>query len=81
MHEFDFVGLQTIPEWVRSCGGRVFVDAAGDVWCVSERRTSPEGDATSLVFMAQHAARRVRVFPRNWASLSDAELEAISWRR
>ena len=82
MHEPDVLGTEAVPEWVRICGGRVFVDTAGDVWCVSERRcSSPEGDVSCLVFMAQHAARRVRIFPRNWASLSDEELEAVSWRR
>ncbi len=61
---------------------RDFVDADGTRWHVSER---PFADydrrrGVSLIFASDAAVRRVREYPENWFSLSDAELIALSWK-
>ncbi len=55
----------------------------GDLWTVYERppddvdrRQSP-----SLVFESRSAIRRVRNYPAEWRSLSDAALTRLSWSR
>jgi hypothetical protein len=60
---------------------RVFVDADGIRWQVSER---PFADydrrrGLSLIFASDAAVRRVREYPANWFSLSDEDLSALSW--
>lgn len=61
---------------------RVFVDAEGTRWQVSER---PFADydrrrGLSLIFASDAAVRRVREYPDDWSSLSDEELIALSWK-
>ena len=61
---------------------RVFVDADGTRWQVSER---PFADydrrrGLSLIFASDAAVRRVREYPGNWHSLTDDELIALSWK-
>jgi hypothetical protein len=61
---------------------RVFVDADGIRWQVSER---PFADydrrrGLSLIFASDAAVRRVREYPANWFALSDEELSALSWK-
>lgn len=61
---------------------RVFVDDDGTRWQVSER---PFADydrrrGLSLIFASDAAVRRVRKYPPNWSTLSDAELIALSWK-
>jgi hypothetical protein len=60
---------------------RVFVDADGTRWQVSER---PFADydrrrGLSLIFASDSAVRRVRQYPANWFLLTDEELSALSW--
>lgn len=60
---------------------RVFFDADGTRWHVSER---PFADydrrrGLSLIFASDAAVRRVRDFPPDWHSLDDEELLALSW--
>jgi hypothetical protein len=51
-------------------------------WHVTERdaRRDPgaHGDRC-LVFASDYAVRRVWIFPPTWRSMSDGELEALSW--
>ena len=52
----------------------------GDTWLVYElplafdRRSSP-----SLIFEHPASVRRVRNYPADWRTLTDAELVALSW--
>ncbi|HVE78705.1 MAG TPA: hypothetical protein VNA89_07580 [Gemmatimonadaceae bacterium] len=59
---------------------RHFPDNEGTRWRVYERRNADE-PASSLYFESTHAVRRVRRYPAGWDSLSDAELERLSWGR
>jgi hypothetical protein len=62
---------------------RQFYDAAGVRWCVFEAPTYCEDGTTrpgGLFFESDAAVRRVRDFPAHWRTLTDAELEALSWR-
>lgn len=61
---------------------RIFVDADGTRWQVSER---PFADydrrrGLSLIFASETAVRRVREYPAAWFLLSDEELSALSWK-
>jgi hypothetical protein len=61
---------------------RVFVDADGTRWQVSER---PFADydrrrGLSLIFASESAVRRVREYPADWFLLPDEELSALSWK-
>jgi len=72
------------PARARSAAGteRVFVDAEGTRWHVSERPFADydRRSGLSLIFASESAVRRVRVYPENWPSLSDVDLLALSWR-
>ena len=68
--------------------GRLFVDSAGVEWEVyDESRWSitwaldweypPQVDNPGLLFDSSLGRRRVFPCPRNWQSLSDAELEVL----
>ena len=61
--------------------GRLFRDSEGEWWCAYERSAGVQNaePERSLVFESMAAFRRVRRFPGNWMTLSDAELEAMSW--
>lgn len=61
---------------------RVFMDADGTQWRVSER---PFADydrrrGLSLIFASDSAVRRVREYPAHWLHLSDDDLIALSWK-
>lgn len=74
----DAERLRTEP----SGAERVFIDADGVRWRVTERSFS-EYDrrrGLSLIFASDNAVRRVRNYPPNWVKLSDAELAALSWK-
>jgi hypothetical protein len=60
-----------------------FVDANYILWRVFERdaRNDPGRRAEHcLIFSCPDAVRRVWKYPEAWRSLSDAELEALSWQ-
>jgi hypothetical protein len=59
---------------------RHFPDGNGTRWRVYERLGADEA-RPSLFFESTHAVRRVRVYPTTWHTLSDAELERLSWER
>lgn len=62
---------------------RTIVDALGRVWFVREM-PAPSYDrrgARTLVFVTDEVMRRVREFPSDWQSLSDAELYELSLHR
>jgi hypothetical protein len=57
---------------------KLFID--GMPWLVYELpSTFDRRHAPSLVFESEQAVRRVRTYPADWRSLSDAELWALSW--
>lgn len=61
---------------------RIFTDADGTRWQVSER---PFADydrrrGLSLIFASDSAVRRVREYPADWFLLSDEELSTLSWK-
>ena len=59
---------------------RVIVDDDGRIWTVEQLR-APSTDPTqdqSLLFTTDNVMRRIRRFPENWHSLTDAELYALS---
>lgn len=66
-----FVGLDGV---LRTRQVRHF-KAAGQDWTVYEDSTAER----ALIFETDRIARRVRVYPANWAELSDYELDALSW--
>lgn len=60
---------------------RTFTDDGGHTWLVTEQPYS-EYDrrrGSSLIFSSELAVRRVRDYPRDWYTLSDAALLALSW--
>jgi hypothetical protein len=61
---------------------RSFTDALGQRWLVSERPFSEydRRSGFSLIFSSELAVRRVRNYPIDWFTLSDADLAALSWR-
>ena len=79
------MGLPRGSEVPRKNPQRVRVVAATDGrhWIVSEV-PPPQGDAAesgSLIFVSNHAMRRVRDYPSDWYEWSDADLVAVSLRR
>jgi hypothetical protein len=60
-------------------GRRVFAD--GVLWFVFELPPTPydRRQSPSLVFESDATVRRVRNYPANWRTLTDAELLALSW--
>lgn len=67
----------------RRRGGVLFRDRCGSLRCVHEgqrlKDQPPQGPY--LIFESTHAVRRVRTIPPNWRTLSDADLEVLSWQR
>ena len=62
---------------------RSFIDGQGVQWRVSERpvrRTPTEPARACLFFEAPHIIRRVCEYPTDWRTLTDVELERLSWR-
>ena len=61
---------------------RSFTDDLGQQWLVSEQPFSEYDRRTglSLIFASELAVRRVRDYPSDWFTLSDADLAALSWR-
>lgn len=55
----------------------------GEVWVVYERAAGADdrNRAPSLVFECRSAIRRVRDYPADWYTLSDAALRTLSWTR
>ena len=63
---------------------RDFVSADGTQWCVHERDASGMAHARGarcLVFETGNVLRVVWNYPRDWRTLSDAELEVLSRSR
>jgi hypothetical protein len=60
---------------------RTFVDADGGRWRVYEQAFSDydRRSGLSLIFSGDSAMRRVRNYPRDWMTLTDAELVKLSW--
>jgi len=61
---------------------RTFADDLGQSWLVSEQPFSEydRRSGHSLIFSSELAVRRVRNYPSDWFTLSDADLAALSWR-
>jgi hypothetical protein len=61
---------------------RTFVDAEGVSWRVHEQPFSEydRRKGRSLIFSSDGAVRRVRNYPPEWMSFTDAELSELSWR-
>ena len=55
----------------------------GETWEVYERQAGADdrNPAPSLVFECRSAIRRVRHYPADWYSMSDAALRTLSWTR
>jgi hypothetical protein len=68
---------------IRSSEGpsRVFFDAEGNRWHVSERSFAgyDRRRGSSLIFASDAVVRRVRDYPADWHTLSDEALLALSW--
>ena len=65
-----------------AAGPRTFVDAAFHQWSVREIAAPDPSWARRphcLLFSSEMAVRRVWDFPTDWRTLTDAELEALSW--
>ena len=58
-------------------GPRVLTDEEGRLWRV--REVCFADAPPSLIFDSETGFRRVRAYPANWRSLSDAELFDLSW--
>lgn len=73
------------PERSTATEHRRFRDEAGIVWTVREVRapTYDRRRGPSLIFAndVTMVMRRVRNYPKEWRSLSDAELSALSHQR
>ena len=60
---------------------RTFTDDLGHTWLVTEQ-PFPEYDrrrGSSLIFSSELAVRRVRDYPHDWYTLSEAALLTLSW--
>ena len=67
----------------RGSTGRTYRDSEGRFWTVRERSTDDVSwgrGGRCLVFSSEMAVRRVWGVPAHWQSLSDAELERLSWQ-
>lgn len=55
----------------------------GEMWEVYERPAAADdrNPAPSLVFECRSAIRRVRHYPTDWFTISDAALRTLSWAR
>lgn len=75
----DDAAIASVSPKLRS---RTYMDADGQRWVVSEQPFSQYDRRTgySLIFASELAVRRVRDYPTDWATLSDAALAALSWR-
>ena len=73
LHPRTFVGLDGVP---RTRQVRHF-KAAGQDWTVYEESVADR----ALIFETDHVARRVRVYPADWAELPDETLYVLSWSR
>ena len=72
---------QRRPQLMRHKRVRV-IASEGHHWIVRELPPRPaDRGSGSLVFVANHAMRRVRDYPADWFDRSDADLLAVSWRR
>jgi len=71
-----------LDETLPKCDGRAQRDfrLSGSTWRVCEDRC-PIRRLPCLIFYGPGQARRVFSYPPSWQSLSDAQLEALSWRR
>ena len=71
-----------IDETLPKCEGRAQRDfrLGGSPWRVCEDRC-PIRRLPCLIFYGPGQARRVFAYPSSWQSLSDSQLEALSWRR
>ena len=58
---------------------RILTDEEGRLWRV--REVSFADAPPTLIFDSEMRFRRVRAFPANWRSLSDAALFELSWRK
>lgn len=60
---------------------RTFTDDHGQTWLVTEQPFSEydRRSGSSLIFSSELAVRRVRDYPSDWYTLSDAALAALSW--
>jgi hypothetical protein len=62
-------------------GKRSIVGGDGNEWVVREfENAGVEAPSKSLVFERADVVRRVRDYPRDWASLSDDQLYRLSLR-
>ncbi len=60
---------------------RSILDGNGCEWIVRELETVDVGSPSrSLVFERPEVVRRVRDYPRNWATLNDDQLYRVSLR-
>jgi hypothetical protein len=61
---------------------RTFVDLEGVGWRVHEQAFSEydRRKGRSLIFSSDGAVRRVRDYPAEWMTLTDAELSDLSWK-
>jgi hypothetical protein len=61
---------------------RTFVDADGVSWRVHEQAFSEydRRKGRSLIFSSDGAVRRVRDYPQQWMTLTEAELSDLSWK-
>jgi hypothetical protein len=68
-------------ELIARCDGRKFLDSTGLWWSVQELPcpASLGSPGLSLVFECIYGARRVRRYPPDWRTMSDAGLESLSW--
>jgi hypothetical protein len=60
-------------------GGRFYVDDQRVRWQVFEF-LQPSGGAPSLIFESRTVFRRVRSYKADWRTLSDADLDLLSWQ-
>lgn len=61
---------------------RSYTDDLGMTWHVREQPFSDydRRRGSSLIFSSELAVRRVRDYPRDWFTLSEVALAALSWR-
>ena len=63
--------------WIHAAERRLAIN--GEAWAVWEDMR--DGVSRSLIFESTRIARRIYGYPRNWLSLPDGELYALSWSR
>jgi hypothetical protein len=81
-HALPRTADRNLPELGARRTGRLYLDSRSRWWSVDERSclTADGVETRCLGFESRESMRRVRRFAPGWRTLSDADLETLSWQ-